>query len=78
MTLNVGKWGNSLAVRIPAQVAEQAGIREGTNLTVEVHNGSVVLALSKTKPTLRQLLDRVQPDNLHQEGDWGVDVGDEF
>ncbi len=27
--MKVAKWGNSLAIRIPAAVAEQAGLKEG-------------------------------------------------
>ena len=32
--LNVGRWGNSLAVRLPADLARQLGIAEGSTLHV--------------------------------------------
>lgn len=32
--MRVSKWGNSLAVRIPAAVAEQVDLREGDELSV--------------------------------------------
>lgn len=35
MDLQVAKWGNSLALRIPSEVVRQLGLREGA--TVEAH-----------------------------------------
>ena len=37
MNLQIAKWGNSLAVRIPADYVRQIGIKEGDRL--EVHLG---------------------------------------
>ena len=34
--LQVSKWGNSLAVRLPAAVIETLGPREGDEITIEV------------------------------------------
>lgn len=43
--LVVARWGNSLAVRLPAESARAIGIREGDTLTVEVSpDGRLVLA----------------------------------
>jgi antitoxin MazE len=39
----LAKWGNSLAVRIPKSVAEQARIQEGDAILIEVVNGRVEL-----------------------------------
>jgi antitoxin component of MazEF toxin-antitoxin module len=33
------KWGNSLAVRIPKPVAEQAGVQEGDPIVIEAAKG---------------------------------------
>ena len=35
LDLNVGRWGNSLAVRLPIELARQLGIVEGSTLHVE-------------------------------------------
>ena len=32
MTIQIARWGNSLALRIPAQVACRLGVREGDTL----------------------------------------------
>lgn len=34
--MQVGKWGNSLAVRLPAAVVEALGIKEGDEIEIEV------------------------------------------
>lgn len=41
----VSKWGNSLAVRLPADSAKQLGVAEGDTLIAEVAaNGTLILA----------------------------------
>lgn len=32
--MQVAKWGNSLAVRIPAEVARELGLKEGDEVTI--------------------------------------------
>ncbi|HME25209.1 MAG TPA: AbrB/MazE/SpoVT family DNA-binding domain-containing protein [Acetobacteraceae bacterium] len=34
--MQVGKWGNSLAVRLPAAIVEALGLREGDEIEIEV------------------------------------------
>lgn len=43
--LMVSKWGNSLAVRLPAESARRIGVREGDTLIAEVSaDGRLLLA----------------------------------
>lgn len=43
--LTVSKWGNSLAVRLPAESARQLGVGEGDTLIAEVAtSGRLILA----------------------------------
>jgi len=45
MELMVAKWGNSLAVRLPAESAKRIGVGEGDTLIAEVSaDGRLVLA----------------------------------
>jgi len=45
MELMVSKWGNSLAVRLPAESAKKIGVGEGDTLIAEVSpDGRLVLA----------------------------------
>lgn len=42
-TLTVQKWGNSLAVRIPAAIARHAHFHSGTPVELAVHKGVIVV-----------------------------------
>ena len=79
MHVRVQKWGNSLAVRIPKPLAEDAEVKEGTVLNLAVSEGKVVATpVEKRKQSLRQLLAKVTRRNLHAEMDFGASVGREI
>jgi len=71
------RWGNSLAVRIPKSVAEEARIVEGDKLELRVDSPGNVAIKAIERPTLEQLLEQVTEDNLHKEFNWGRPVGNE-
>ena len=78
MHVRVQKWGNSLAVRIPKPLAEDAEVKEGTVLNLAVSEGRVVATpVQKKKLSLKQLLMKVNKRNLHAEVDFGAPVGRE-
>jgi len=54
----VAKWGNSLAVRLPAAVVEALGLKEGDQIDIEV-SGARSFAVAKT-PGTRELLARLR------------------
>jgi len=73
------RWGNSLAVRIPKAVAEQASLREGDSLLLEVEaKGAVVLKAVKRPVSLKDLVSQITPENIHGEQDWGPAGGGEL
>lgn len=56
--MQVAKWGNSLAVRLPAAVVEALGLKEGDD--VEIHAlGAKVIEIGKV-PDRRALLARLR------------------
>jgi antitoxin MazE len=71
------KWGNSQAVRIPKAILEQANLREGEELEILVENGQIWLEPLRRRPTLEALVAKMTPENRHGEQDWGKPVGDE-
>jgi antitoxin MazE len=74
----VQKWGNSLAVRIPARLAESLAMREGTQVDLECKAGAIVVRpQSRPRQRLSQLLRKCTPATLHRESDFGPDVGAE-
>ena len=78
MLVRVQKWGNSLAVRIPKPLAQDAEVREGTVLNLAVSEGKVVATpVKKNKLSLRQLLAKVNKKNLHEEIRFGSPMGRE-
>jgi antitoxin MazE len=74
----VAKWGNSLAVRIPKDVAEQARLREGDSIVIEALEGRVEVRATEKIPTLEELVAQITPENRHAETDWGPDRGKEI
>lgn len=78
MRIRVQKWGNSLALRIPKPFAEDAAVKEGSILDVSVSDGKLVAVPVRSKKfTLKQLLSKVNKNNLHGEADFGPAVGRE-
>lgn len=78
METRIGKWGNSLAVRIPRSVAAQAGIT--LNAAVELTPRDKQLVVSVVKRSgeeLDALLASVTEDNLHGEVETDPPVGGE-
>jgi antitoxin MazE len=77
MNTQVGKWGNSLAVRIPGTYAKELHLKDGMELEVTILDDGLLLRPRKHEYTLEELLDQVTPENLHGETDWGSAVGRE-
>ena len=65
------KWGNSLAVRIPKPVAEQAGFQEGDNIRIEASHGQIDLRPAERVPTLRELVAQIKPAQRYEETSTG-------
>ncbi len=78
MTAVVAKWGNSLAIRIPKAVAEQAHVTEGTSIDFSVEGNSIIITPQKRKKyTLDELLEGMTSDKFHPESETGNAVGNE-
>ena len=78
MRVQVQKWGNSLALRIPKPFAEDVGVGEGTVVDVSVSKGRLIAAPVTPRPIrLDDLLRRVSKRNLHGETQTGSPVGRE-
>jgi antitoxin MazE len=56
--MQVAKWGNSLAVRLPAAVVEALGLKEGDQVEIQVA-GRYAFEVSKT-PGRRELVARLR------------------
>lgn len=50
----VGKWGKSLAVRVPADVARLTGLADGESVEVEAIDGRVVIRRDEADEAMRR------------------------
>ena len=77
MATTIQKWGNSLAVRIPKDVAERVEIHQGSEIEMRVveNEGTITLVPKKQlkKYSLEELLVQCKPENRHAEIDFGVE-----
>jgi antitoxin MazE len=78
MRTRVQKWGNSLALRIPKSFATEVGLQNESSVEMSVANGKLIIRpVVEQEVTLEQLLERVTPENLHDEVDTGSATGRE-
>jgi len=78
MDATVGKWGNSLAVRLPRAFAEELGLADGSPVELSLTDAGLLLTpAGPAVPRLGDLLARVTRRNLHGEVDTGPAVGRE-
>ncbi|MFZ5835735.1 MAG: AbrB/MazE/SpoVT family DNA-binding domain-containing protein [Pseudomonadota bacterium] len=56
--MQVAKWGNSLAVRLPAAVVEVLGLKEGDD--IEIHVADARTFGVSRKPGTQELLSRLR------------------
>jgi antitoxin MazE len=66
MVVAVKKWGNSLAVRIPKDIAKSLSIEDNTNLEIKVIDNQMVLKPKKDN-YLEELVSKIDNSNLHNE-----------
>lgn len=76
----IGKWGNSLALRIPSSVAREVSVREGKPVEISVDKGSIVITPIQKAPhySLDELVAGITEENRHEETDTGATVGNEL
>ena len=71
MEASVMKWGNSLAVRLPKQVAAEARFQQGDRIRLEVEEAGTV-RIKRAFPTLDELVSQITPENRYSESEVGV------
>ena len=70
MATTVKRWGNSLGIRIPKAIAEQADLRDGTAVEIEAAAGVLTIRpvrrRRRRRHTLASLLGRVKGPSPHR------------
>jgi antitoxin MazE len=74
----IQRWGNSLGLRIPRALAEEAGVEAGAEVDLSVRKGELVVKPARrAKYRLTELVRKITKKNLHGEVDTGAPVGRE-
>ena len=77
----IGRWGKSLAVRIPGEIAEALGLSDGQKVEMETRDRQVVIRKAAPRFTLKELFAGKTAREwraLYRDAyDWGPDVGRE-
>lgn len=78
MTIHIKKWGNSSAVRIPADVMAAAGLCVEDAVTIREEGGKVVIERSIWRAfDLDAAIAAITAENTHEDADWGAAMGKE-
>lgn len=79
MNTTAQRWGNSLAVRIPAGVARETGLTHGSAVQLAIESGRIVLTPMRSKPRfdIDKLVAKITPRNLPSQDVWGAPIGKE-
>ncbi len=76
-TVIVQKWGNSLGIRIPKDAADKIGIKQGSEIELNVIGNEGIITLkpkrTRKKYTLEELISQITPENRHEEIDFGIE-----
>lgn len=78
MEVVLARWGNSLGVRIPKDIASRTGLREGARVDIEAQGSRIVITPARKRYELAELLRGVTPQAMREAFDWGPDKGREI
>jgi antitoxin MazE len=77
MLVQVARWGNSLGVRIPKDIAGKLGLNEGARVEMAAEDDRIVITVARQRYVLSDLLDGMTPEEMSGAFDWGGDHGRE-
>ncbi len=70
--VRIAKWGHSLGLRVPRDVAARVGLTEGTRVDIEAtDDGRIVITQSRRRFMLDDLLAEMTPEREHRLEDDG-------
>ena len=78
MSTTIQKWGNSLGVRLPLELAYRYGLRQGSPVSLVAAPDTTMLEpLSAPHLNLTAMIGKISKRNLHKEFGWGNKLGKE-
>lgn len=77
MQVQIARWGNSLGVRIPKDIAGKVGLAEGARVEIVAEDERIVISVARPRYRLEELLRGMSPGEMAGVFDWGPDQGRE-
>lgn len=62
MRASLARWGNSLAVRVPRELAESLGLREGAALDLTIEDNAIIVR--RKRYDIRELVAAMDADTI--------------
>jgi antitoxin MazE len=78
MQVQIARWGNSLGLRIPKDLAARAGLSAGSRVEIAAEGDKIVITPARSRYVLAELLEGVTPEAMREAFDWGPDQGREI
>src|SRR5258708_32364544 len=75
MQVQVARWGNSLGLRIPKDIALRTGLREGVRVEVEAEGDRIIISPARPRYVLADLLKGMTPEAMREAFYGGPDKG---
>jgi antitoxin MazE len=70
--VQISKWGNSLGLRVPRDVAARVGLTEGARVDIDTSpDGRIIVTRSRRRFTMDELLSGMTPEREHTLEDDG-------
>jgi len=64
--LRISKWGNSLGLRVPRDIAARAGLTEGARVDIEgFWDGRIIISPSRRRFSIEELVAGMTPEKEH-------------
>ncbi len=80
--VTVGRWGNSLAVRIPGELAARIGLHDGAPVEIDGDGETLVIRPAASRQTLEAMFAGKSAGDwraIYADAyDWGPDIGREL
>lgn len=79
MEARLQKWGNSLGIRIPAQLLKSLKLKENDFISIVEEDGKIIISKSnKNRISLKELFNRYNGNMDVESYDWGEARGREI
>jgi len=78
MITEIKRWGNSLAIKIPEDLVQSLGIKDGSHVEVTLEDGKLIISPKRARlNSLLKQLEAYDGADPYGEVDWGKDEGKE-